>query len=69
MAGLTMQQQEVVWKMLKEEAASFAKSDDNIGCIENLQMDIDLWDSTPVQRNDVSIPRPFYQEVTHYNED
>ena len=37
--------------MLKEEAASFAKNDDDIGCIADLQMDIDLSDSTPVQRN------------------
>ena len=65
MTGLTMQQQEVV----KEEAASFAKNDDDIGCIEDLQMDIDLSDSTPVQRNYVSIPRPLYQEVKHYIED
>jgi len=69
MTGLTMQQQEVVQKMLKEEAASFAKNDDDIGCIEDLQMDIDLSDSTPVQRNYVSIPRPLYQEVKHYIED
>ena len=55
--------------MLKEEAASFAKNDDDIGCIEDLQMDIDLSDSTPVQRNYVSIPRPLYQEVKHYIED
>lgn len=69
MTGLTTQQQEVVQKMLKEEALSFAKNDDDIGCIEDLQMDIDLSDSTPVQRNYVSIPRPLYQEVKHYIED
>ena len=68
MAGLTMQQQEVVRQMLKEGAASFAKNDDDIGCIENLQMDIDLSDLS-VQRNYVSIPRPLYQEVKHYIED
>ena len=64
-----MQWQEVVWKMLKEEAASFAKNDDDIGCIEDLQMDIDLSDGTPVQKNYVSIPRPLNQEVKHYIED
>ena len=42
--------------MLKEEAASFTKNDDDIGCIEDLQMDIDLSDGTPVQKNYVSIP-------------
>jgi len=66
MTGLTMQQQEVVQKMLKEEAASFAKNDDDIGCVEDLQMEIDLSDSTPVQRNYVSIPRPLYQDVKLY---
>ena len=55
--------------MLKEEAASFAKNEDDIGRIEDLQMDIDLSDSTPVQRNYVSIPRPLYQEVKNYIED
>ena len=49
MSGLTSEQQEVFRKMLKEEAASFAKNEDDIGCIEGLHMDIDLSDSTPVQ--------------------
>lgn len=69
MTGLTTQQQEVVRKMLKEEAVSFAKNDNDIGCIEDLHMDIDLSDSTPVMRNYVSIPRPLCQEVKHYVED
>ena len=67
MSGLTSEQQEVVRKMLKEEAASFAKNEDNIGCIEGLQMDIDLSNRTPVQQNYVPIPRPLYQEVESYN--
>lgn len=58
-----------VRKLLKEEAASFARNEDDIGRIENLQMDIDLSDSTPVQRNYVSIPRPLCQEVKNYIED
>ena len=48
LSGLTSKQQEVVSNMLKEEAASFAKNEDDIMCIKNLQMDIDLSDSTPV---------------------
>ncbi len=68
MTGLTMQQQEEVRKMLKEEAASFGKYDDDIECIGCLQMDIDLSDITPVQRNYVSIPRPLYHEVKNYIE-
>lgn len=42
MTGLTMQQQEVVRKMLKEESAYFASNDDGIGYIEDLQMDIEF---------------------------
>jgi len=68
LTGLTMQQQEVVRKMLKEEAASFAKNDDDIGCIGDLQMNFDLSDSTPVQRNCLN-PTALYQEVKHYIED
>ena len=68
MTGLTMQKQDVVKKVLKEEVASFAKNGNGIGRIEDLQIDIDLSDSTPVKRNYVSIPRPLYQEVKHYTE-
>ena len=69
MTGLTTEQKEVVQRMLKEEAASFETNEDDIGCMQGLQMDIELSDSTPVQRNYVSIPRPLYQEVKSYIED
>ena len=69
MTGLTTEQKEVVQRMLKEEAASFATNEDDIGCMEGLQMDIELSDSTPGQRNYVSIPRPLYQELKSYIED
>ena len=69
MSGQTSEQQEVARKMLKEEAASLAKNEDGIGCIEGLQMDINMSESTPVQRNYVSIPRALYQEVKSYIED
>ena len=69
MTGLTREHEEEVRRMLKEEAASFAKNEDDIGCMEDLQMDIELSDSTPVQRNYVSIPRPLYQELKTYIED
>lgn len=54
MSDLTSEQREVVRKLLKEEATSFARNEDDIGRIENLRMDIDLSDSTPVQRNCVN---------------
>ena len=69
MTGPTREQEEEERRMLKVEAASFAKNEDDIGCMEDLQMDIELSDSTPVQWNYVSIPRPLYQEVKTYIED
>ena len=69
MTGLTSEQEEEGRQMLKEEAASYAKNEDDRGCMEDLQMDIELSDCTPVQRNYVSIPRPLYQEVKTYIED
>lgn len=59
MSGLTSEQQEVVRKMMKEDAAPNAKNGDDIGCTESLQMDIDL---------SGSIPSPLYQDVKNYIE-
>ena len=69
MTGLTREQEDELRRMLKEGAESFAKNEDDIRCMEDLQMDIELSDSTPVQPNYVSIPRPLYQEVKTYIED
>ena len=55
--------------MLSEEAESFAKNDEEVGCITELQMDINLNDTEPVQKNYRSIPKPLYPEVKHYIED
>ena len=54
MTGLTREQVEEVRRMLKEEAAPFAKNEDNTGCIEDFKMDIELSDRTPVQQNYLS---------------
>lgn len=35
-------------KLLNKEADSFAKDDNDIGCIPDLQLDLDLKDKTPV---------------------
>ncbi|KAK3720025.1 hypothetical protein QZH41_005170 [Actinostola sp. cb2023] len=63
---LRQDQKEIAWKMLAEEADSLAKDDDDIGCIEDLQMSIELDDRTPVQKNYVAVPRPLYPEVKSY---
>ena len=69
LSGLSDEQKEMVVKMLKEEHNAFSKDEDDIGCIQDLQMEINLSDTTPVQKNYVSFPRPLYQEVKSYIED
>ena len=66
---LTESQKDSVTRMLKEEAASFAKDDQDGGCIPDLQLKIELTDKTPVQKSYVSVPRPLYPEVKAYIED
>lgn len=55
--------------MLQEEVESFAKDDEDVGCIEGLQVNLTLSDPTPVQKTCTSVPRPLYTEVKHYIED
>lgn len=69
LSGLTNEQQRVVRKMLHEEHRAFATNEDDIGCIIDLEMDINLTDTQPVQKNYTAIPRPLYPEVKHYIED
>lgn len=49
--------------MLLEEADAFAMSDDDVGCISELAMDIKMTSDQPVQKNDFSIPRRFIQKL------
>ena len=70
LSHLTVEQRRAAEKMLKEEAgASFAKDDDDMDCIKNLQMNIQLNDDKPVQKSYLSVPRPLYQEVKEYLQD
>ncbi|PIK48803.1 hypothetical protein BSL78_14341 [Apostichopus japonicus] len=66
---LSVPQQQKAKVMLKEECKAFAKTDDDVGCIKDLQMSIRLNDDTPVQRTYQSIPRPLYAEVKDYLRD
>jgi hypothetical protein len=59
----------MVKQMLKEEKESFSTSDGDIGCIEELEMKLNMKDQTPVQKTYNSIPRPLYPEVKQYIED
>ena len=59
----------VVEKMLIEENTAFARDDNDIGSVEDLQMKINLTDTFPVQRTYISIPKPLYKEVRKHFED
>ena len=67
--GLTPKQKEKVIEMLYEERDSFSESDDEIGCMHNVQMKINLNSETPVQKRYNTIPRPLYPEIKSYIED
>ena len=67
--GLDESQKEIAKQMLMEESDSFARNDDDIGCIDELQMRINLSDDTPVQKTYRPIAKPLYQEVKQYVED
>lgn len=66
---LNEQQRQVVSQMLREESGSFSRSDDDIGCVENLQMNISLKDHEPVSRTYLSVPKPLYKEMKDYLQD
>lgn len=68
LSHLTVEQQRAATKVLREEADTFAKNDDDLGCIEDLQMHIRLKDDQPVQKTYMSVPPPLYQEVRTYLE-
>ena len=46
--GLILAQKEVALKLFPEEADAFAKDDNDVECIPDLRLDLDLEDQTPV---------------------
>lgn len=69
LSHLSESEKQIVQQMLKEEAASFSESDNDIGCIEKLQLAISLKDTNPVARTYRSVPKPLYQEMKNYLHD
>ena len=67
--GLTLEQQEIAKRMLHEEAESFSKDDDDIGCIEDLKLKLNLSSQRPVQKTYNHIPKPLFPEVKQHIED
>ena len=66
---LSEPEREVVHKMLREECASFSRTDDDIGCIEKRQLSISLKDTEPVAKAYLSVPKPLYREIKDYLND
>ncbi|KAK3752993.1 hypothetical protein QZH41_016307, partial [Actinostola sp. cb2023] len=69
LSSLNKEQYSVVAQMLMEEHESFATSNEDLGCIPDLEMQINLTDQQPVQKRYTSVPRPLYPEVKQYIED
>ena len=69
LSQLEEKEQRIVREMLRQEAGAFARNDDDVGCVEKLELDIRLKDDQPVQKNYISIPKPLYGEVKEYLED
>lgn len=66
LSHLSEPESEIAHKMLREESASFSKTDDDIGCIEKLQLRISLKDTEPVAKTYLSVPKPLYREMKDY---
>ena len=69
LGNLPEDQKIAVATMLREEAESFSKDDDDVGCAEGLQLKINSSENRPVQKNYTSILKPLYSEVKQYVED
>ena len=56
--------------MLRDEPEAFAMDDDDdIGCVEDVESEINLVDNDPVKKNYNSIPKPLYGEVKSHLQD
>lgn len=69
LSHLSEPEREMARKMLREESASFSRTDDDIGCIEKLQLSISLKDTEPVAKTYLSVPKPLYREMKDYLHD
>lgn len=49
--------------MLYEESLTYARSEEDVGCIPSLQMTINLTDDIPVQRSYASVLKPLYKKL------
>jgi hypothetical protein len=52
--------------MLRDECRAFSRDENDIGCVPDLQLDIELLDKEPVRKTYNSVPPPLYREVKDY---
>ena len=45
------------------------RDDSDVSCIRDLELNLDLEDQTPVQKNYMAVPKPLYPEIKAYIED
>ena len=69
LGDLTESQPKIAMKMMTEQSESFSQNDDDdddddhVDCIEGMQLNLELSDTSPVQTTYTPIPRPMYVEV------
>ena len=51
-------------KTMTDEAESFAKNDDDVGCIEGLQLNLELSGTSPVQKT--CVLSHFVMKLSHF---
>ncbi|KAL1278521.1 hypothetical protein QQF64_025194 [Cirrhinus molitorella] len=66
LSHLEEDKRQIVHEMLREESGCFSRSENDIGCIEKLQLKISLKDQEPVARTYMSVPKPLYEEMKEY---
>lgn len=66
LSGLNHDQQIVAEMMLREGNESFSSSEQDIGCIPDMEIDINSKESQQVQKKHTPIPRSLYPEVKQY---
>ena len=69
MSMLTQEETKRARKLLWEERSSFAVDMNDIGCAQELELDINTNDENPVQQRYNSVPRPLMDEVKCHIED
>ena len=63
---VTDEQKSIATQMFKEESESFDKDDDHLSCAEDLQLKINLSDTTPIQKTILGYHTPCTQSQRLY---